>query len=307
MPKIAIEDICNDLVLSFIEKFMIYLEVEKKYSKHTLTSYQNDLFNFTSFIFKMKEKKLTKDTLQNLKTPDFRRWLVNRMENNLTNTSNARALSAIRSFFAYLSREKLLTNQEVTKLKTPKIPKPIPKAVDLIDIEKIAAIIKKLDKEPWQIARDLALLTLIYGCGLRISEALSLKAKNLASDTLTIHGKGAKQRMIPLLPGVKNRINEYLALCPHKSDSLFISDRGKPLSARTFSGLIAKIRKSLNLAESITPHAFRHSFATHLLESGADLRSIQQLLGHESLSTTQRYTKVNRNRLINEFKKFTPR
>ena len=321
------------------------MQVEKKYSAHTLISYRTDLFYFLNFLFQIKEKVITKDILQNLNLHDFRRWLSARLENHI-NASNARGLSSLRSFFRYLHKNNLLQNVDIEKIKTPKIAKSVPKAVDEIDIDKIMAAIqmdnaersdaKSLNlaenstknsglangtiasaaklhrhKPEWQIKRDLALLTLIYGCGLRISEALSLTPKSLANgDSIIINGKGNKQRMVPMLPIVRKRINDYLAKCPYKplqAQSIFFGAQGKPYLARVFSRLLQNIRQHLNLPQTITPHAFRHSFATHLLAGGGDLRTIQELLGHESLSTTQRYTKVDKARLLSAYQQFHPR
>lgn len=313
---LKIDKQCSGEVKNLLEKFFVYLQVEKKYSTHTLISYRSDLVYFIDFIFHAKETIITKNILQNLTIHDFRRWLSSRLENHI-NASNARGLSSLRSFFRYLSKNNLLQNADIEKMKTPKIAKSVPKAVDEIDIDQIMAAIAaaaeegKQPKESWQIKRDLALLTLIYGCGLRISEALSITPKSLTgNDFLIITGKGNKQRMVPLLPIVRKRINNYLAECPFKplqAQSIFFGARGKPYLARIFSRLLQNIRQNLNLAETITPHAFRHSFATHLLSAGGDLRTIQELLGHESLSTTQRYTKVDKARLLSAYQQFHPR
>lgn len=289
---------------------MRFLEVEKKYSAHTLNSYKTDIFYFVEFLFRDKTKVVDKNILQSLTTHDFRRWLSQRIPAH-NNASNARALAALRSLFRFLNENKLLLGHEIEKIKTPKIAKPIPKAVDFIDIEKIFAAISQFHKEEWQTKRDVALLTLIYGCGLRISEALSVSKKNLEnSESLIVTGKGKKQRMVPLLGIVKKRIDEYLAVAPFKinfDQPLFLSKTGKAYTRRDFSGLILKVRKDLNLPDTITPHSFRHSFATHLLEAGGDLRTIQELLGHENLSTTQRYTKVDKARLLSVYQKFSKR
>ena len=342
---LEIDKQCSGEVKNLLEKFFLFLQVEKKYSAHTLLSYRTDLFYFLDFLFQTKEKVITKDILQNLNLHDFRRWLSARLENHI-NASNARGLSSLRSFFRYLHKNNLLQNVDIEKIKTPKIAKSVPKAVDEIDIDKIMDAIcadnaeggdtKSLNlaenntknsslangtiagsaklrrhKAEWQIKRDLALLTLIYGCGLRISEALSISPKSLANnDFLIINGKGNKQRMVPLLPIVRKRINEYLVQCPFKplqEQSIFFGARGKPYLARVFSRLLQNIRQHLNLPQTITPHAFRHSFSTHLLAGGGDLRTIQELLGHESLSTTQRYTKVDKARLLSAYEKFHPR
>ena len=307
---LEIDKQCSDEVKHLLEKFFIFLQVEKKYSAHTLISYRTDLFYFIDFLFHNKEKMVDKYMLENLNLHDFRRWLASRLENHI-NASNARGLSSLRSFFRFLSKNNLLQNSDIEKIKTPKIAKSVPKAVDNVDIDKIMAAISAEKKDAWQIKRDLALLTLIYGCGLRISEALALTPKSLANgDSLIIDGKGGKQRMVPMLPIVRKRIEEYIAQCPFKAlqtQPIFFSAHGKPYLARLFSRLLQNIRRHLNLAETITPHAFRHSFATHLLSAGGDLRTIQELLGHESLSTTQRYTKVDKDRLLNAYTQFHPR
>lgn len=310
LQKLEINDICNLETKDLVEKFITFLKVEKRYSNHTLISYHTDLLYFFNFLFKAKEQKINRKILESLENIDFRRYLMEKLQKNHINASNARALSCLRSFFRFLNKNNLLKNLEIDRIKTPKIAKPVPKAVDEIDIDKIlSAIITTNNKDEWQIKRDLALLTLIYGCGLRISEALSLTKKSLENnDVFIIDGKGGKQRMVPVLPIVKARIDDYLKLCPHKiTAEIFLGAHGKPYLARVFSRLVQEIRRLLNLPETITPHAFRHSFATHLLEAGGDLRVIQELLGHASLSTTQRYTKIDKNRLLSEYKKFSVR
>lgn len=297
-------------MIDFVEKFLRFLEVEKKYSNNTFESYRIDIFYFLDFIFCTKSKVLSKSDLESLTIYDFRKWLARRVENH-NNASNARALAALRSLFRFLNQNNLLLNREIEKIKTPKISKPIPKSVDQVDIEKIFLEIEKFHKVEWKMRRDIALLTLIYGCGLRISEALMVSKKSLEnSQNLVVTGKGKKQRIVPLLPMVLKRINEYLAISPFSplfDQPIFLGSKGKAITRRDFSGLISHIRKNLNLAETITPHAFRHSFATHLLEAGGDLRTIQELLGHESLSTTQRYTKVDKARLLSVYEQFSKR
>lgn len=308
---LKIDDKCDLEVNLLVEKFLRFLEVERKYSMNTVNSYRIDIFYFLDFLFRAKEKVISKTDLENLTVHDFRSWLAERLETKHINSSNARALACLRSLFRFCNQNNLLKTQEISKIKTPKIAKSIPKAVDNVDIEKIFEALKKFHKEEWQTKRDMALLTLIYGCGLRISEALSVSKKNLENaQTLVITGKGGKQRMVPLLPIVKRRIDEYLAICPFKlifDQSIFFNKSGAPFSRFTFESMIQKIRKQLNLADTITPHAFRHSFATHLLEAGGDLRTIQELLGHADLSTTQRYTKVDKARLLSVYEKFSKR
>ena len=301
---LIIDDKCDPKIILLITKFLRFLEVEKRYSDHTINSYRTDIFYFIDFLFQSRGKLIEKDDVETLTIYDFRGWLSKRLENHV-NASNARALASLRSMFSFFNQNNLINNSEIEKVKTPKVAKPIAKSVDKIDIERIFDEIKRSQKNEWQAKRDIALLTLIYGCGLRISESLLVSRRSMEnSQTLVIEGKGKKQRMVPLLPVVINRINDYLKICPFEvtiDQPIFLSAKGHIYKRRDFSALILKIRKNLNLPDTVTPHAFRHSFATHLLEAGGDLRTIQELLGHEGLSTTQRYTKVDKSRLINVY------
>lgn len=307
---LAIQDKCDSETIATVEKFLRFLKVDKRYSLHTVNSYRIDIFYFLDFLFKFRQQIISKNSLESLTVHDFRRWLGERLEDHI-NSSNARAISSLRSFFKFCNQNHLISNDQIKKIRTPKVAKPIPKAVEKIDIDKILAEIVKVRKDQWQAQRDLALLTLIYGCGLRISEALSVTKKSLQNNqTLIVSGKGKKQRMVPLLPIINQRISDYLKLCPFEitfEQPIFLTPKGKTLSRRDFSGLVQIIRTNLNLAETITPHAFRHSFATHLLEAGGDLRVIQELLGHENLSTTQRYTKIDKRHLLEVFAKVSKR
>lgn len=313
----------NSEVVSLLKEFLEYLQSQKRYSNHTVISYRTDLLYFFDFLQKenfnqnsrqnpeQNPGQISKKILEDLTIHDFRSWLVFRKESDFSNSSTARALSCLRSFFAFHNRQKNLKNNQIKNLRTPKLSKTIPKAVDEPDIKMIAEAINQFDQEEWYQKRDLALLTLIYGCGLRISEALGITKEHLVNpEVIIITGKGSKQRMLPVLTIVQNRINEYLASCPYnlKSDQpIFLGARGKKYNPRLFQKLISDIRKMLGLAETVTPHAFRHSFATHLLEAGGDLRTIQELLGHSSLSTTQRYTKIDKKRLLEVYNKSHPR
>lgn len=337
------QTIANKEVQGFVDSFLTYLASEKRCSNHTIISYGNDIFYFFSFLktglpyfarnddFKNLEHELktsslqgsnadaaiqngeliTRSILENLTLQNFRAWLVFRKEQNFSNASTARAVSCLRSFFRFLNRQKKISNKIIENLKSPKLAKPIPKAVDKIDIDSITSLIAQFSKEEWLQKRDLALLTLIYGCGLRISEALSITKNHLNNNgVIIITGKGEKQRMVPVLPIVEKRIDEYLSALPHKltgNHPLFLGLRGKPYHPAMFEKLIQNIREFLSLPNTITPHAFRHSFATHLLEGGGDLRTIQELLGHSSLSTTQRYTKIDKKRLLEVYNKVSLR
>ncbi|MFT6077702.1 MAG: integrase/recombinase XerC [Rickettsiales bacterium] len=305
-----IETLANQKIQDSVSDFLIYLSSEKRCSNHTIKSYQNDISYFFLFLKQHSNSLITKPILTNLTLQDFRSWLAHRHEKDFSNSSTARAISCLRSFFKFLNRHQIVTNHAIDNLKTPKLKKPIPKAVDKIDIDSVMSLVGEFSKLEWLKKRDLALLTLIYGSGFRISEALSLTKNHLNDGVVIMTGKGNKQRMVPILPIVEQRIDEYLAVLPHKIghyDPIFLGLRGKKYQPASFEKLIQKIREFLSLPNSITPHAFRHSFATHLLENGADLRTIQELLGHSSLSTTQRYTKVDKKRLLEVYEKVSLR
>lgn len=303
-------NIANDDLKNLLDDFWRFLEVQRQYSSNSLLSYKNDIWAFLRFIYGDKNKILTILDIEKLTIYDFRQFLAQRLHDH-SNSSNARAMAALRSMFRFFNGNNLIANQEIFKLKTPKVAKAVPKAVDKLDIDKILEQISKISKEEWEAKRDIALLTLIYGCGLRISESLAVTKKDLAnSKNLIIMGKGKKQRMVPLLPVVLSKINDYLAICPFKigeNKPIFLNKKGQTYNRRQFSGLILNIRQNLGLSQTITPHAFRHSFATHLLEAGGDLRTIQDLLGHASLTTTQRYTKIDTNRLLTVYNKVQKR
>ncbi len=292
-----------------VQAFLDYLSHNKRASKYTITSYENDLGHFFAFMQEYLGAKPSLAVLKKLEAREFRAWLASRM-GTYESSSNARALSSVKSYFRYLEKQGLCKNAAIFHLKSPKLKKSLPKAVGEDKTAEAIATISTL-RDDWQGTRDLALLVLIYGCGLRISEALSLTYGTVKNtDAITILGKGNKQRMVPLLPVVSQAINNYIEACPHtfSNDSiLFIGARGQPLNPAIFQKTIRNVRAQLGLPDTTTPHAFRHSFATHLLAAGSDLRSIQELLGHASLSTTQRYTHVDASRLLSAYDKAHPR
>ena len=297
---------------NLIGDFLLYLSVEKGDSKNTIISYRNDLSDFLFFVENKLKIEPTLENLTKLKHSDFRSWLSYKKAKNYENSSMSRELSAVKSFYKYLSKVKKKNNTIIGIMKNPKVKKSIPRAIDKVNIDKIMDCIYDMHKDNWQAERDIAICTLIYGCGLRISEAFNLTRRQFFQnkDSITIIGKGNKMRNLPLLPIIINRVNIYIKDCPYTimpDDYLFKSARGLKYSTTLFQKLIQNIRTMLDLSNEITPHALRHSFATHLLENGADLRSIQELLGHKSLSTTQIYTKIDKNRLLKDYNKFHPR
>jgi integrase/recombinase XerC len=295
-----------------IEKWQDWLTHQKAMSKHTIIAYEIDLRHFLAFVGKHVGEEVSAAHLENLSLRDFRSWLSTRYNEEFTATSNARALSVIRNFFRYLEKYGVLVNSAASHVRTPKLPKALPKA--LPESQAISSLdnVGALHKEDWVRLRDVALLTLIYGCGLRISEALALTSNDIPgqASAITLKGKGNKERMVPVIPQIHMAIAEYKKACPYnlaKNEPLFRGTRGKPLNPAIFQKEIRLLRGSLGLPDSATPHAFRHSFATHLLASGGDLRTIQELLGHTDLSTTQRYTKVDHERLMSVYQKAHPR
>lgn len=299
----------SDELTVTIAEWEAWLKNIKRASRHTIVSYLNDLRHFCEFLSAHGGGRVGLKELEKLEPRDIRSWLASRME-GYEPSSTARALSTIKTFFRWLEKQEKIKNEAVLHIRSPKLKKAVPKA--LAEEQSQAALngIGGQHEEEWINKRDLALLTLIYGCGLRISEALGLMPKDIADDVLLIIGKGNKQRQVPMLPVVKAAITDYLSVCPYapeKNSPMFLGARGKKLDAAIFQRELKKLRQALGLPESMTPHAFRHSFATHLLSAGGDLRSIQELLGHASLSTTQRYTKVDRERLLKAYQSSHPR
>lgn len=290
-----------------------WLTSEKRASPHTLEAYRRDLGAFLGFVCEHLGGPIALEQLDALTTTDFRAWLARRAAGGLQRSSTARALSVVRSFFAFLDREGLASNVTLRMIRTPKVPKSVPKALAVDEAGELVEAVGTEGAEPWILQRDSAVLLLLYGAGLRIGEVLSLtrrEAPTMAQDSLTVIGKGRKTRMVPLLPVIGEAVQAYLALCPYDpgpEGPLFLGRRGGPLKARLIQLRLATLRRALGLPETATPHALRHSFATHLLAGGGDLRAIQELLGHASLSTTQRYTAVDSAALLKTYHAAHPR
>lgn len=288
-----------------------YLLSERRLADHTGESYLRDLKEFFHFLSDYHEKVADVDDLKNLTVTDFRAFLVWRSDHNVSRSSIARGMSTLRNFFKFCTRQELFENTAIMSIHTGRKPKVLPKPLTVDDAFLFLKAVKEVSKDSFQEKRDTALYMLLYGCGLRINEALQLNRQDvpLNRDAFVIMGKGNKERLIPLLPMVKKAISEYLDLLPSKNPNipLFIGARGERLNAGVVQRNVRYIRRYLGLADSVTPHALRHSFATHLLQGGGDLRTVQELLGHASLAATQLYTEIDKEHLIHVYDQAHPR
>ncbi len=287
-----------------------HLAGERRVSPKTLEAYGRDIRQFLAFLGGHPGADLAC-----LKAADLRAFMAERRAIGIGSRSLMRQLAAIRSFLRYLEQEGRVDASALALIRGPKLSKSLPKPISAANARRMIAPEVRTDsvQDTWILARDAAVLSLLYGCGLRISEALSLtmeQAPHSTQDSLRVLGKGRKTRMVPVIPAVKAAIDHYLALCPYAREQgtpLFRGARGGPLNPRLIQKAVELMRGSLGLPDSATPHALRHSFATHLLARGGDLRAIQELLGHASLSTTQIYTEVDQTRLLSVFNSAHPR
>lgn len=304
-------DLSGDLIAA-AARWLDHLARERDLSALTLEAYERDLRQFLGFLLKRNGHAPCLADVEALDTRTIRAFMAERRKQGVSSRSLARALSALRTFYRWLEHEGLASNRAIMAIALPKLPHAVPRP---LTVDKALAVVgentaAELD---WVAARDLAVLCLLYGSGLRISEALALKVAEAPvgdRDTLRIIGKGGKERLVPVLAVTQRAIVRYLVLCPYElepDDPLFLGAKGGPLSPRIVQLLMERLRAQLDLPDSATPHALRHSFATHLLGAGADLRQIQDLLGHASLSTTQVYTEVDRARLLEIYDKAHPR
>ena len=294
-------------IKQLIAQWQSWLLNERRYSPHTLDAYSRDLSGFFDFAAEHLGKVPETADLAKLEVRDFRAYLSQRAARHIDKSSLARELSTLKNFFKWLARYDILRNPALSVIRTPRRAKVLPKALEVNDTFNVIDEAQNLASNSWQGLRDMAIFTLLYGCGLRIYEALSLNVGDIGNnDFLRIKGKGNKERIVPLLPVVVENINKYLAECPYQpkqGEPLFLGARGDRLVPRIIQRQMQKIRAYLGLPDNLTPHALRHSFATHLLAEGTDLRSIQELLGHASLTTTQRYTDVQIETLKKEYDK----
>ncbi len=298
-------------LLAAVEAWRRWLAEEKRCSAHTLDGYGRDLAAFLAFVTRHHGGEPGLATLQHLAPADFRAYLAHRAGDGLARSSLARGMSTLRGFFRFLDRRGLVHNPTLSAVRTPRPPRAVPKPLAVGDAVEALGTAAELQDEPWLAARDLALFSLLYGCGLRLGEALALTvAAAPQGEVMTITGKGRKQRVVPVLPAVRLAVADYLEQCPFAAEAarpLFLGARGKRLNPGVVQRQMRRLRALLGLPDSATPHALRHSFATHLLAAGGDLRTIQELLGHASLSTTQRYTEVDAGRLAAVYDAAHPR
>jgi len=302
-PKVAAE----------IEAWLRHLNAERHLSPKTTEAYRRDVEQFLHFLAEHCGGVPSLKDLAALAPADVRAFLAARRADDIGSRSLMRSLAGIRAFGRFLERSGKGSLAALVAVRGPKLGKTLPRPLPIDAAKRMAdpALAAGDGRGAWIHARDAAVLGLLYGCGLRVSEALGVKRSEFdVRDVLTVTGKGRKQRMVPLIAPVAKLIADYIALCPHELPAdgpLFVGAKGGPLSPRLVQLAMARLRGALGLGANATPHALRHSFATHLLAGGGDLRAIQELLGHASLSTTQIYTAVDAERLIEAYRSAHPR
>lgn len=304
-----------DIVLQ-ITHWLSHLRAERRLSPKTLEAYARDLRQCLVFLGEHWGAKVTLSRFAALEATDIRAFMAMRRADDIGGRSLARSLAGLRSFGRFLEREGKGKVGALSAIRAPKIGKSLPKPIQMDAAKRFTDADERAgeDRDPWIWARDAAVMALLYGSGLRISEALGLKHRDVplpgAGDVLVVTGKGNKTRMVPVLQNVLALIQDYVAVCPHPlppEGPIFVGARGGPLRARIIQLTMERLRGALGLPDSATPHALRHSFATHLLSRGGDLRAIQELLGHASLSTTQIYTGIDSERLLEVYRTAHPR
>jgi len=310
-PRIThpLEGLCQPDLLDAVHSWLRALNSERRASKHTMRAYEGDIRQFLTYLNGHYGEAVGLKHISDAALRDFRGYLSKKAMKGNINATRARALSSLRTFFKWLDFNGILHNAELKLVSTPKLPHKVPRPME---VHRIFEMLDTFDGGDWTHARDKALFGLLYGSGLRISEGLSLNIRDIdeATDMLRITGKGNKQREVPLLPESVKLIAAYRAVCPDVEEGtrpLFVGVQGKRLNQGMVQKRMRELRIRMGLGETATPHALRHSYATHLLGEGMNLREIQELLGHASLTTTQRYTEVNYEELLKTFQKAHPR
>lgn len=304
-----LEGLCAPDLLEAVQTWLSALNSERRASRHTLRAYNSDIRQFLGYMNGHLGEPVALKDISDAALRDFRGYLSKKAMKGNSNTTRARALSSLRTFFKFLDRNGILHNASLKLMTTPKVPHKVPRP---LEVGRIFEMLESLEGGDWTFTRDKALFGLLYGSGLRISEGLNLNIEDIdnASDIIRIVGKGNKEREVPLLPQSVVLINVYRKSCPEIETAdrpLFVGVQGKRLNAGMVQRRMRKLRIDMGLGETVTPHALRHSYATHLLGEGLNLREVQELLGHASLTTTQRYTEVDYTQLLATFNKAHPR
>src|SRR4051812_15752935 len=314
-PPIELACAADDIALA-MTRWLSHLRAERRLSPKTLEAYSRDLRQCLVFLCEHWGAPVTLSHFAALEASDVRAFMAMRRAGDIGGRSLMRALAGLRSFGRFLEREGMGKVGALSAIRAPKVGKSLPKPIQIAAAKRFADADERAGetRDPWIWARDAAVMALLYGSGLRISEALGLKRRDVplpgAGDVLVVTGKGNKTRMVPVLQNVLALIQAYIAICPHPLPAegpVFVGARGGPLSPRIIQLTMERLRGALGLPDSATPHALRHSFATHLLSRGGDLRAIQELLGHASLSTTQIYTGIDSERLLEVYRNAHPR
>lgn len=301
---------------TLIQRWLAALAHERRASPHTLAAYGRVARQYVAFMSQHTGGAVTAETLARADLTDFRAFLASRRAEGAGPSTVAHAASSLKAWYRWLARAEGLKNPAIIALQSPKADKPLPRPLAPVDAAAVAEAAEQPDAEPWIAARDTAVLLLLYGCGLRISEALGLKRSAFPvqgapmQGAITVLGKRNKERRVPVLPVVAEAVEAYINACPYPLPAdgpLFLGARGGPLNPRMVQLAMQRARIALGLPATATPHALRHSFATHLLARGADLRAIQELLGHASLSSTQVYTEVDAARILDIYRNAHPR
>ncbi|WP_425456130.1 tyrosine recombinase XerC [Aliishimia ponticola] len=301
----------SDAARDALQTWLSHQKALKGAAENTILAYQTDVAEFLAFMTDHNGDRQGLAALARITVSDMRAWMARMRGSGVGARSLARKLSAVKSFYRWLAAREGFEPTAVLSARAPKFTKKLPRPLPENAARDVIDTVAQQSSQPWVNARDAAVLTLLWGCGLRISEALSLTGQDAPlGDSLRITGKGGKERLVPVLPAARDSVAAYLSICPYPPEpqaALFRAVRGGPLSPRAVQGVMQKARMQLGLPATATPHAMRHSFATHLLSAGGDLRAIQELLGHASLSTTQAYTSVDTQRLMDVYAAAHPR
>ncbi|MDC3076131.1 tyrosine recombinase XerC [Paracoccaceae bacterium] len=295
---------------SLIKEWASYNINLRNLSENSVKAYSLDLRDFLNFSFE-ESGAVFKSDLSNISAHKIRLWILNLRNKSVRASSISRKISSLKNFFHWLENSHNIFNSAISKLDSPKKDKKLPRPIAINDIKKLFSAFENKKEKRWIISRNQAIFLLLYTCGLRISEAIDIKTNALPLDTsVLVEGKGKKERMVPILNITNQAIENYKNQCPYRisnSKYVFVGKRGNRMSPRSFQKAMQKARNSIGLPSSTTPHSLRHSYATHLLNAGTDLRSIQKLLGHSALSSTQIYTQIEQKRLLQVYKSAHPR